>query len=88
MLLGGKVFLIAGAVILLFGFGTGVLHINRDKTRCLVTRSWSVGSWHTWFAIGKLEFRVKDYTCDPEWKLDPDQWHNDHGTISPKSLTD
>lgn len=85
MLLGGKIFLPIIGIVLLLGFATGLLHYNHDKAKCMVSRSWSAGEWHTFAAIGRLEFRVKDYSCPDGFYLDPNQYQSDgFGHITPK----
>jgi hypothetical protein len=85
-LFSGKLIALFLALIVVFGFGTGLLWINHDKQKCFQTRYWNMGSWHTVFALGRLEFRARtiDYTCDPEWRLDPHKWQKDaSGNITP-----
>jgi hypothetical protein len=89
MLFPGKILLAGTALLLVFGFSNGLLHWNHDKVKCFQKRDWTHGDWHTWFAVGKLEFRVKDFGCDPIWKLDPDQFQKDAaGQITPRELTE
>lgn len=85
MLLGAKPFIALAVVAIALSFAMGLLHWNKDKATCMVRRDWKEGSWHTYFAIGRLEWRVKDFDCDHNFKLDPEKWQNDgFGTITPK----
>lgn len=70
------------ALVAVMGFALGFLHWDKSKSRCLVSRGWNNGSWHTVWAIGRLEFRAKDFDCDPSFKLDPAEWKsNGFGSV-------
>lgn len=80
----GKIVLILFALSLGFGFSMGFLHWDKSKERCMVSRNWQEGSWHTFWAVGRLEFRVRDFGCDPAFRLDPAKWEEHSGTVSPR----
>lgn len=84
-LFSGKIVLVLIVLVVGFGFSTGVFWWNHDRLKCFQTRDWSHGTWHTWFAVGRFEFRVRDFGCEQVWQFDPKEYQKDStGNITPK----
>jgi hypothetical protein len=58
------------AIIVIFGFVTGILYWNTNEQACTTSRFWR-GEWFPIWIVGKLEVRMQPWSCPPGDSYDP-----------------